>query len=112
MSKDLWDLAERATKIVREQIKEDINEDEMTGVFYQEFCEPTVAEKQLLGDLLIGNKVIINKSIDDLQNIKGKNGYVLGANLEYPEYPIRINLHIGNEFIECRFKRDELEKLN
>jgi len=46
MSKDLWDLAERATKIVKEQIKTDINEDEMTGIFYQEFCEPTVAEKQ------------------------------------------------------------------
>lgn len=46
MSKDLWDLAERATKIVKEQIKQDINEDEMTAIFYQEFCEPTEIEKQ------------------------------------------------------------------
>lgn len=46
MLKDLWDLAERATKIVKEQIKEGINEDEMTGIFYQEFCEPTEVEKQ------------------------------------------------------------------
>jgi hypothetical protein len=46
MSKDLWDLAERATKIVKEQIRQDINEEEMTGIFYQEFCEPTLIEKQ------------------------------------------------------------------
>lgn len=46
MSKDLWDLSERATKIVKEQIKQDINEEELTGIFYQEFCEPTLIEKQ------------------------------------------------------------------
>jgi hypothetical protein len=107
MSKDLWDLSERATKIVKEQIKNDINEEEMTGIFYQEFCEPTVAEKELLGDLSIGDKVMISKEVNDLKNMKGKIGYVLNADINYPEYPISINLKIGQEFIECRFKRDE-----
>lgn len=35
MSKDLWDLAERVTKYIRENIKDDINEDEVTGLLYQ-----------------------------------------------------------------------------
>ena len=104
-------MAERATKIVKEQIKQDINEDEMTGIFYQEFCEPTVAEKELLDDLLIGDKVMVKIKIEDLKNMKGKVGYILGVDIEYPEYPISVNLKVGDEFIECRFKRIELEKV-
>ncbi|WP_252251238.1 hypothetical protein [Clostridium sp. VAP52] len=46
MSVDIWDMAERATKIVKEQIKNDIYEDEVTAIFYQEFCEPTLIEKE------------------------------------------------------------------
>jgi hypothetical protein len=111
MSKDLWDLSERATKIVKEQIKEDINEEEMTGIFYQEFCEPTVAEKELLGDLEIGDNVIVKTEIENFKTMKGKSGYVLNTDVNFPEYPISVNLKIGEEFIECRFKRDELEKV-
>jgi hypothetical protein len=88
-----------------------MTQDEVIGLFYQEFCQPTLAEEKILDGLKIGDRIIINKTISDLPNIKGKTGYILGVEMEYKEYPISVNLKIGNEFIECRFKRDELDKV-
>ena len=54
---------------------------------------------------------MVKIEIEDLKNMKGKIGYVLGVDVKYPEYPISVNLKVGDEFIECRFKRIELEKV-
>lgn len=89
MEKDLWDLAERAAKIVKEQIKEDIKEEEMTGIFYQEFNELTVAEKQILNGLEIGQKAIIQDIDDKIAN--GKECYIEDVNVQQEYHPILVS---------------------
>lgn len=46
MKKDLWDLSERAEALVRKINFQGMTQDEIIGLFYQEFCEPTEVEKQ------------------------------------------------------------------
>lgn len=109
MSKDLWDLAERVTKYIRENIKDDINEDEVTGLLYQEFCEPTKAEVKVLGRLQIGQRVVIH-NISDYSNkyLNGKEGYIVEVDMDI-DYPIIVNLHIEDDiFAKYCFKRENL----
>ncbi|MBY6838689.1 hypothetical protein [Clostridium botulinum] len=89
MSVDIWDMAERATKIVKEQIKNDIYEDEVTGIFYQEFCEPTVAEKEILNGLEIAQKVIIQNTNNKFAN--EMVGYVEEINVFQKYNPILVS---------------------
>lgn len=46
MSVDLYDMAERAETLVRKTNFQGMTQDEIVGLFYQEFCEPTVAEEE------------------------------------------------------------------
>lgn len=47
MSVDLYDMAERAELLVRKTNFQGMTQDEVIGLFYQEFSEPTVAENEL-----------------------------------------------------------------
>ena len=46
MSVDLYDMAERAESLVRQTNFQGMSQDEIIGLFYQEFCKPTKIEEQ------------------------------------------------------------------
>lgn len=46
MSVDLWDIAERDETLVSKTNFQGMTQDEVIGLFYQEFCEPTKIEEQ------------------------------------------------------------------
>jgi hypothetical protein len=114
VSKDLWDLAERATKIVKEQIRADINEDEITGIFYQEFCEPAVVEQQYE----IKYKWMLDNGFKE-DYCSGRKGCVLSYNDEYSwtyddilTEPLK-NIRIFKKWYDGDISEDELlEKLS
>lgn len=108
MSKDLWDLSERATKYIKENIKDDINEDEVTGLLYQEFCEPTKTEVKALDGLQIGQRVVVQNMRTKYFN--GKEGYIVEVDTDYPI--ITVNLHIEDDIFEKHcFKREHLRSV-
>lgn len=112
MSKDIWDLAERATKYIRENIKDDIDEDDVIGLLYQEFCEPTKAEVKILDGLQIGQRVVVcNISEYSNKYLNGKDGYIAEVDMDI-NYPIIVNIHIEDDvFAKYCFKRENLRSV-
>lgn len=112
MSKDLWDMAERATKYIKDNVKDDINEDMVTGELYLEFYEPTKAKLEILGELQIGERVVV-KNMNDYSNkyLNGKEGYIYDVDIDI-NYPIIVNLQIdGDIFAKYCFKRENLRSV-
>lgn len=111
MSESLLYMTERATKYIKENIKSDINEDEVTGELYQEFSEPTKAELQILEGLQIGERVVLQGMIDRYKRLNGKEGYIVDVDMNM-DYPIIVNLRIEDDiFVKYYIKRKNLRSV-
>lgn len=111
MSKGLLYMTERATKYIKENIKSDINEDEITGLLYQEFSKPTKAELKILDGLPIGEMVVVQDMIDRYKYLNGKEGYIFDVDINI-DCPIIVDLRIEDDIcqIYC-FKRENLRSV-
>lgn len=109
MSKNIFNLAERATGYIKENIKSDINEDEVTGELYQEFSESTKAKVEILDRLQTGQGVVVQGMRD--KRLNGRKGYIVAIDRNV-ECPIVVDLHIEDDiFAKYCFKRENLRSV-
>lgn len=109
MSKSLWDMAERATEYIKDNIKDDIDEDMVTGELYLEFCEPTKAEVETLDGLQIGQNVVVHSICDfSSKYLNDKEGYIVDVDIDI-DYPIIVALKMADDiYPKHYFKRENL----